>query len=294
VDAAAPNRAGAIGAPVTGTGGFLGDISLANDPDGLVRLKVQGVDWHLDRSWWPWPGGCGTPHAAAGRLHGLPVRVWLGQDRHIRSCFLEGQWPAALEDRSSGDGWCATGPHWRQLLGDWKKLRKDEELGNWATQVPESQKAGSWHAHPWWGSGSLSLPSGSQRLLLKWLTEPPQGSRWFQWQPTRWQAMVQAPVDAGYPLLWADATTGVARSHFAQLGGEVRFGDSSPQSAASYLEGAERAEGWKCPICGLADWPAADAGPPLACDRCGTLAHQSCREFLGRCSLFGCDGNPKP
>jgi hypothetical protein len=294
VDAAAPNRAGAIGAPVTGKCGVPDDLSLANDPQGLVRLKAQGVDWYLERSWWPWPGGWGRPHAVSGRLHGLPVYVRLAQDRHIRSCFLEGHWPAPLEDRSTGDGWCAAGPHWRQLLNHWKNLCNDKGLGNGATQAPGNPNARSWHARPCWGGWPASFPNGSQRLLLKWLTELSEGSCWFHWQPTRWQAMVQAPVDAGYPLLWTDATTAVARSLFAQLGGEVRFADPSPQAAANYQKEVEKADQWRCPICGLGDWPTGDAGPRQACDRCGTLAHRSCREFLGRCSLFGCDGNPQP
>ncbi len=294
MDAAAPDRTGAIGAPVTGSVGVPGDLSLANDPDGLVRLKAQGLDWHLDRSWWPWPGGWGTPQAASGKLHGLPVRVRLSQNRGSRSCFLEGPWPAPLEDRSSPDGWCATGPHWRPLLAHWKKLRKDVGLGNWDPQATGSPNSGSWNARPWWASWSLSPPDSAQRLLLKWMAEPPDGSRWFHWQPTRWQAMVEAPVDAGYPHLWAESTTALARSLFAQLGGEVRFANPSPHGAASGRKGTERAEGWQCPICGLSDWPKGDAGPRQACDRCGTLAHRSCRDFLGRCSLFGCDGNPKP
>jgi hypothetical protein len=294
MDAAAPNRMGAIGAPVTGKDGVPGDLSLTNDPDGLVRLMAHGVDWHLDRSWWPWPGGWRTPHAASGRLYGLPVRVRLSQDRHIRSCFLEGPWPAPLEDRSSGDGWCASGSHWQKMLDHWKKLRKEKGLGDNANQVPGSSNAGSWPKRPTWGSWSLAPPDGPQRLLRKWLAEPPDGSRWFRWQPTRWQAMVQAPVDAGYPILWTETTTGVARSLYAQLVGEVRFADPSMQRAASLPERAEIAEGWQCPICGLGDWPTGDAGPRQACDRCGTVAHHACREFLGHCSLFGCDGNPKP
>jgi hypothetical protein len=294
VDAAAPDRTGAIGAPVTGAGRVLGDRSLANDPVGLVRLKNQGVDWHLDRSWWPWPGAWGTPHAASGTLHGLPVRVRLGQDRLIRSCFLEGPWPAALEDRSSTDGWCATGPHWRQLLDRWRKLLNDEGLGTWDPQATGSPVSGSWHARPVWGSWSLPPHESSQRLLLKWLAEPPDGSRWFRWQPTHWQAMLEAPLDTGYPLLWTQATTALARSLFAQLGGEVRFDNLSTQDDGSSREGSKQEEGWQCPICGMGDWPKGDAGPRQACDRCGTLAHRSCRAFLGRCSLFGCNGNPKP
>jgi hypothetical protein len=294
VDAAAPDRMGAIGAPVTGTGGLLGDLSLANDPDGLVRLKTLGLDWHLERSWRLWSKGWGTPQIAYGKLHGLPVRVRLGQERLIRSCLLEGSWPEPLKEQSLGEGWCATGPHWQQRLDLWKKRLMGKGLGNWDPQAAARPNSGSWHPRPWWASWSLSLPPSAQRLLLKWLAEPPDGSRWFRWQPTRWQAMLEAPVDAGYPLRWTEATTAVARSLFAQLGGEVRFADRSAQSADSLREGAEKEEEWRCPICGMGDWPQGDAGPRQACDRCGTLAHRSCREFLGRCSLFGCGGNPKP
>lgn len=41
----------------------------------------------------------------------------------------------------------------------------------------------------------------------------------------------------------------------------------------------------KCPVCRC------DVGPENACPRCNSFYHADCKEYVGRCSIYGCESS---